>query len=94
MKVNVRVFGKIEEKKVGKNNKTVFEQSAQVMQAEEGYPDCACRLTFWDDRTRCLAPGVYTADLFFEPAPYGQMVPQLQNFQPARAAQRPVQAAS
>jgi hypothetical protein len=97
MKVKVRVFAMVKEKNnIGKNKRTAFEQSAQVLQGDDGYPDCPTTITHWDDPKGVLGAGVYAADLFFEAAPYGQMVPHLQNFQPdgVPAQRAPVRSAS
>lgn len=95
MKVNVKVFSMVKQKdNIGKNKRTAYEQSAQLIQAEDGYPDCPLTITHWDDKSLVLGAGMYTADLFFEAAPYGQMVPHLQGFAPVGAvAQRPPQLA-
>ena len=82
MKVKVKAFAKVTQKdNIGKNKRTAYEQAASIVQEQDGYPDCPMVITHWDSNKTVLRPGLYEADLYFDAGPYGQMVPQVGNFQ-------------
>jgi len=96
MLVKVKVFAITTKRNAVKSGRVPYEQKAQLVQEDDGMPDCPFVITHWaakeGDTVDTLPAGLYTADLHMEAAPYGQMVPHVSNLKLAgsgQGAQRP-----
>jgi len=86
MKVNVKVFGDVQEKLAGAKKTPVWEQQMEII-GTETTPGCPFTMGHFE-KSQVLQAGMYTADFVAVPGAFGRLSCALRNYVSIVAARK------